>query len=77
VSPDLHQARIFVSIMGTDEEQAATMAGLESAKAHLRTELGRQVRMKFTPELTFIHDRGPEEAQQMEELLRKIHEDER
>lgn len=74
ITRDLHQAKVFVSILGTDDEQTATMDGLESAKSFLRTELGRQIRTKYTPELIFEHDHLSEEARRLEELIQKIHE---
>ena len=76
VTPDLRHARVFVSVMGSEDERVQTMKGLESAKAHLRGELGRQMRMKYLPELTFELDTTPEAAEHVERLLRKIHEDE-
>jgi ribosome-binding factor A len=75
ISADLRHARVFVSVFGSDEEQRSTMAGLESAKSHLRSDLGRQMRMKYLPELVFELDHSPEEAQRMEELFRRIHEE--
>jgi ribosome-binding factor A len=76
ISPDLRHARVFVSVLGSEEERESTMAGLESAKTHLRAELGRQVRMKYLPELNFILDTSPEEAERLEGLIHKIREDE-
>ncbi len=76
ISPDLRHARVFVSVLGTSEQQAATMAGLRSATPHLRGELGRQIRMKYLPELTFELDHGAEEAERVEALLRRIHDEE-
>jgi ribosome-binding factor A len=77
VSADLRHARVLVSVMGTEEEQQDTMTGLERATPHLRSELGRQVRMKYTPELHFELDHGPEEAQKLEAILRELqHDDE-
>ena len=75
ITPDLRHARVFVSVLGTPEEQAETMKGLDSAKPHLRGELGRQVRMKYLPELTFELDQQAEEAEHIEELFRKLHEE--
>ena len=75
VSADLRHARVFVSILGSEEEQRATMAGLDSARSHLRSDLGRQIRMKYLPELIFELDHTPEEAQRMEELFRRLHEE--
>ena len=77
VTPDLRQARVFVSVLGTPGEIAATMAGLASARTHLQFELGRQVRTKYLPELTFELDTGPAEAERVEEILHRIHEGEK
>lgn len=77
ISPDLRHARVRVSVLGTDEEQTETMAGLNSAKSYLRGELGRQVRMKYLPELAFELDQQAEDAEHLEELLRKIHQEDR
>ena len=76
ISRDLRHARVLVSVMGTDDERAATMAGLESAAPHLRNEIGRQIRMKYVPELHFELDTGTDRAERVEHLLRQIHEDE-
>ena len=73
VSADLRHALVFISVMGDEEEQDETMAGLESAKTYLRGELGRQIRMKYTPDLHFELDHGPQEAQRIEELFQKLH----
>ena len=75
VTPDLRFARVYVSVLGSDHEQQETMAGLKSAGPHLRSELGRQMRAKYTPELTFKLDTGPEEAQRLESLFRQIHDE--
>ena len=76
ISQDLRHARVFVSVLGTDDEQKETMKGLKSATPHLRGELGRQMRMKYLPELTFELDHGVEVAERVESLLRRIHEEE-
>ncbi|HWL65140.1 MAG TPA: 30S ribosome-binding factor RbfA [Actinomycetota bacterium] len=73
VTPDLRHARVLVSVLGTEDEQTATMKGLESAGSHLRTELGRHIRMKYLPELTFELDTRAAEAQRLEILLKKVH----
>lgn len=76
VTADLRHARVLVSVLGSEEEQKNTMAGLESARSHLRGELGKQMRLKYLPELTFELDHLVEDALRVEELLHKIHEDE-
>jgi len=72
ITPDLRHARVFVSVLGSDDEKASTMAALKSATPVLRTELGHQVRMKYTPELVFELDTMADEAQRLQEILHRI-----
>src|SRR5438093_12559466 len=58
VTPDLRKARVFYTVLGDEKEHRATRAALRSARSRLRAALGRQVRMKFTPELEFEEDPG-------------------
>jgi ribosome-binding factor A len=73
VADDLRNAKVFVSIYGGDK--TATLKGLESASAFIRTELGRRMRMRFTPELLFRFDATVEQGAHIMELLRTIEED--
>lgn len=73
VSPDLRYARVFVTVLGTPEEQKDAVAGLGSAAPRLRQALGRQVRMKYLPELRFELDTLQENAQRLEYLFHQIH----
>lgn len=66
---DLHDATIFYTVYGDAAAAADTAAALESAKGVLRSEVGRQTGVKFTPTLTFMLDAVPETAQQIDELL--------
>jgi ribosome-binding factor A len=76
VTRDLRYARVFISVLGSHEEQDETMKGLKSATPFLRTQLGREMRVRYLPELTFELDHGPEEADRLERLLHKLHEEE-
>jgi ribosome-binding factor A len=76
VTRDLRHARVFISVLGSHDEQDATMQGLESATPFLRGRLGREMRVRYLPELTFELDHGPEEAERLERLFRKLHEHE-
>lgn len=69
LSPDFHAARLWVSVLGEAEEQRETLEGLSSAAGYLRHEIGQRLRMRRVPELTFVLDRGPEEALKIESLL--------
>jgi len=69
VTPDLREASIFYTVLGSEEDQVNTRAALDSATGLLRTEVGRQTGIKFTPTLTFIADAVPENARHVEDLL--------
>ncbi|MGN6607512.1 MAG: 30S ribosome-binding factor RbfA [Jatrophihabitans sp.] len=69
VTGDLHDATIFYTVLGGDEERAASAAALESAKGVLRSEVGRQTGVKFTPTLSFVLDAVPDTAKHIDELL--------
>jgi ribosome-binding factor A len=75
VTPDLRKAHVFYTVLGEEGEHRATAAGLRSASGHLRQVLGHQVRLKFLPELEFHEDQGPARAERVDELLRKVHEE--
>jgi len=72
VSGDLQHAKIYVSIYGTEEAKSETMAGLQSATGFVRRELGRRVRLRRTPEVVFIEDRGLERGDRMLALLNQL-----
>ena len=72
VAGDLQHAKIFVSVYGTDEARAMTMDGLRSATNYIRRELGHRVRLRRTPEISFLEDRGIEQGTQVLSLLNQI-----
>ena len=69
VTGDLHDATIFYTVYGDDTERAASAAALESAKGVLRSEVGRQTGVRFTPTLTFTPDALPDNARHIDDLL--------
>jgi ribosome-binding factor A len=72
VTQDLRHARVYVSIMGSDAERAATLEGLGSLSAHLRARLARTLRLRFAPELEFRYDPSVERAARIETLLTQL-----
>jgi ribosome-binding factor A len=73
MSPDLRQARVRVSVLGTPEEQKASLKGLISAKGLIRHELGRRLQnLKFSPDLRFELDPSIEYAVHISELLKEV-----
>ena len=74
VTPDLREARVYVSALGTAEEQQQTLAGFEAAKAFIRHELPERLNIRRTPDLTFALDTSAEYGARIDELIRKTHE---
>ena len=71
LTPDLRDASVFYTVLGTQEERESTAAALASSKGMLRTEVGRGTGVKFTPSLEFVLDAIPENAAHVEQLLRE------
>lgn len=72
VSGDLQHAKIYVSVYGTEEAKAQTMAGLKSATGFVRSELGARVRLRRTPEVVFIEDTGIERGSKVLSILNRL-----
>jgi ribosome-binding factor A len=72
VTRDLRHAKVFVSIMGSDAERAATVEGLASVAAHLRARVGRELRLRLAPEITFRLDESIARAARIESLLAQV-----
>jgi ribosome-binding factor A len=73
VSEDCRFAKIYFSVAGSLEERERSVKGLESAKGYVRKELGRRIRLRYTPEIMFQFDPSIEYAIHMEELIQGIH----
>jgi ribosome-binding factor A len=71
VTNDLREATVFYTVLGSEAERSDTAAALESAKGILRTEVGRQTGVRFTPSLSFVADAVPANAKHIEDLLRQ------
>ncbi len=69
VSPDMRNAKIFISVYGDEEKQLATLSKLDQATGFIRRELGKVMQMKVTPEIIFRRERYVAEADEMEKLI--------
>ncbi|MCP9784209.1 30S ribosome-binding factor RbfA [Cyanobium sp. Maggiore-St4-Cus] len=76
VAGDLQHCKIFVSVFGSDSDKEQAMAGLRSASAFVKGELSRRLKMRRTPEVVFVLDRGIEKGTTVLGLLNRL-EDER
>jgi ribosome-binding factor A len=68
-SPDLRAAKVFVSVLGSEEEREATMAGLGSSHGVLQSRIAAETRMKRTPTLSFRYDETVEQGMRISRLL--------
>jgi ribosome-binding factor A len=74
VTRDLRHAKIFISVYGTDEEQEVTLSALSKATGFVRTEIGRRIRLRHTPELSFELDKSIAYGAQINKVLRELDE---
>ena len=72
VTRDLRHAKVFVSILGSESERAATLDGLASVASHLRSRIGRALRLRVAPEFAFKLDQSVAHAARIETLLEQI-----
>jgi ribosome-binding factor A len=72
LSDDLRVAKVYYSVFGGEQEKEESFQGLESAKGYIKRELGRRVRLKYMPEISFIFDDSFEYGEHIEELLRGV-----
>jgi len=68
-SPDLRHARVFVSVLGGEDERRATLAGLGSAHGLLQGAIAAELRLKRTPTLEFLYDESIDRGMRITELL--------
>jgi ribosome-binding factor A len=73
VSADLRQATVYYSVLGPGEAHEESAEALRSASAHLRSTLGRQVRLKYLPNLVFTEDPAVARGERVEEIIRQLH----
>ena len=72
VTRDLRHAKVFVSVMGSETDRASTFEGLASIAGHLRSRVGKALRLRLAPEISFRQDESVAHAARIEDLLAKI-----
>ena len=68
-TPDLRAARVYVSVLGSESEREATLAGLRSSHGVIQAKIAREMRIKRTPSLSFHYDETPERGVRVSRLL--------
>ncbi|AIE59695.1 30S ribosome-binding factor RbfA [Bacillus methanolicus] len=77
VTGDLQQAKVFISVLGDEEQRENTLKGLAKAKGFIRSEIGQRIRLRKTPEIIFEFDESIEYGNRIESLLHQIHNEEK
>jgi len=72
ITNDLQIAKIYISIMGTEENKAETITALNKAKGYIRSELGKRIRLRVTPEINFVIDNSIEYGNKIDKILDDI-----
>ena len=73
VSPDLQLARVMYTVLGDDKSRTASARALERAAPFLRRQIGARLRLKRTPELTFVYDDSVAGQDRIERILNELH----
>ena len=76
VSPDLRQAKVFYTVMGSETERVKTQSGLVSCTSFIRQQIGRHLRLRYVPDIRFEYDASFDYGQHIEQLLRDVKSDE-
>ena len=72
VAPDLKTCKVWVTVMGNDEDRARTAEGLKSAAGYVRSTLAKELNMRYTPEIRFIMDDSIEYAINMSKIIGEV-----
>jgi len=72
ISKDLRQAKVYFSMIGSEEEKEKTIEGLQSASGYLKREIGKRLKLRHFPELTFKFDDSLEYASRIEKIIKDI-----
>lgn len=75
LSGDKREAKVYISVYGTEEEKTKTMEALASAKGFVRTELGRRIKLRHTPDIRFVLDESLEQGAKVMEILARLDSD--
>src|SRR6476620_3008565 len=73
LSPDLQLARVMYTVLGDDKSRTASARALERAAPFLRRQIGARLRLKRTPELTFVYDDSVAGQDRIERILNELH----
>lgn len=76
VTADLRQAKVYYTLMGSQDNRQENQAGLDSSASYIRQQLGRVLRLRYIPEIRFEYDSSIDYGQHIEQLLNDVRSDE-
>jgi len=76
VSDDLRVAKVYFSVLGSEEDRKRNLEGLNSARGFIQKEVGKRVHLRYVPEITFRFDPSLEYADHIDHLIRDLHREE-
>ncbi|MBD1380055.1 30S ribosome-binding factor RbfA [Metabacillus arenae] len=75
VTGDLQIAKVYISVLGNEEQRENTLKGLAKAKGFIRSEIGQRIRLRKTPELVFEFDESIDYGNRIETIIHEINQD--
>ena len=72
VTGDLQQAKVYISVLGDEKKKEESLIGLNKAKGFIRSEIGKRIRLRKTPEISFEFDQSIDYGNRIETLLNQI-----
>ena len=77
VAPDMRQAKVYVSVMGSESKQNLSLRGLQSAAGYLQSKVAKRIDTRYTPRLQFVLDQGVKKQIEVSQILRRVLNDDR
>lgn len=74
VTNDLSQAKVYLSVMGSEEQKQESLRALDRGKGFIRSELSKRIRLRVVPEILFVFDTSIEYGARIDKLIHDIHE---
>ena len=75
ISKDLRHVKVYVSVLGSDEDRTACLEGLTRALGFIRGEMGRRIRLRYTPEMVLQYDKSIDAGMEIDRLLKEAFEE--
>lgn len=72
VAPDMRQAKVYVSVMGSESKQNLSLRGLQSAAGYLQSKVAKRIDTRYTPKLTFVLDQGVKKQIEVSQILGRV-----